>query len=209
MKIPRMSLAVILSSIITIGLFSMMVSMVFTDVKFIDDGDVLPISFGPVAAPKEIDPAPRKKIPPKPEPEELPPPPSLKITEIDIQPIDIDIKFDPLSPFPPGPGMGISGGKLPPGHSGNEEAIVMLAVSPQYPGDAALDGIEGWVKLEFTITKTGTVKNPRVIEAKPPRIFNKSALHSILRWKFKPRMIKGKAVERTARQTIAFSLKEA
>jgi protein TonB len=75
-----------------------------------------------------------------------------------------------------------------------------------YPRDAAMQGVEGWVKVEFTITEIGTVKDPRVIDADPPRIFNREALRAILKWKFKPRVVDGVAVERQATQIIDFNL---
>ena len=62
------------------------------------------------------------------------------------------------------------------------------------------------MKVEFTITAIGTVKNPRVIDAKPPRVFNREAIRAILKWKFKPRVVDGVAVDRTATQVIDFSL---
>jgi len=55
----------------------------------------------------------------------------------------------------------------------------------------------------------GTVKDPRVIEAEPARIFNREAIRAILKWKFKPRVVDGIAVERRATQIIDFSLDEA
>ena len=69
-----------------------------------------------------------------------------------------------------------------------------------------MKGQEGWVKIEFTITETGTVKSPRVIDAEPPRVFNREAIRAILKWKFKPRVVDGVAVERLATQTIDFNL---
>jgi protein TonB len=75
-----------------------------------------------------------------------------------------------------------------------------------YPRDAAISGIEGWVNVEFTITEVGTVKNPRVIDAEPGRIFNREAIRAILKWKFKPRVVEGVAVERRATQIIDFTL---
>jgi protein TonB len=62
------------------------------------------------------------------------------------------------------------------------------------------------VKIEFTITEVGTVKSPKVIDAQPARIFNREAIRAILKWKFKPRVIDGVAVERRATQTIDFTL---
>jgi protein TonB len=77
-----------------------------------------------------------------------------------------------------------------------------------YPRRAALKGIEGWVKLEFTIMPDGSVDDVKVIDAKPRRIFNRAAIKSILRWKFKPRVVNGKAVARRATQTMEFKLQK-
>jgi protein TonB len=88
------------------------------------------------------------------------------------------------------------------------DIVPVVVIRPIYPRDAALSGIEGWVKVEFTITEAGTVRSPRVIEADPPRIFNREALRAILKWKFKPRVVDGVAVERLATQVIQFNLDE-
>jgi len=86
------------------------------------------------------------------------------------------------------------------------DIIPVVVIRPMYPRDAAISGIEGWVKVEFTITEAGTVKEPRVVDARPPRIFNREAIRAILKWKFKPRVIEGVAVERRATQIIDFTL---
>ena len=88
------------------------------------------------------------------------------------------------------------------------DIIPIVVIRPMYPRDAAMKGQEGWVKVEFTITSIGTVKNPRVIDSKPPRVFNREAIRAILKWKFKPRVVDGVAVERMATQVIDFSLDE-
>ena len=86
------------------------------------------------------------------------------------------------------------------------DIIPIVLVRPMYPREAAMKGQEGWVKIEFTITAIGTVKDPRVVDASPPRVFNREAIRAILRWKFKPRVIDGVAVDRPATQTIDFNL---
>ncbi len=82
----------------------------------------------------------------------------------------------------------------------------LLRIAPQYPRRAAIKGVEGWVKIAFTIQGDGTVSDPQVINAKPSRIFNRAALTAIKKWKFRPRMVDGKAVPRKAEQVIEFSL---
>jgi len=47
-----------------------------------------------------------------------------------------------------------------------------------------------------------------VVDAQPPRIFNREAMRALLKWKFKPRVVDGVAVERRATQVIDFSLDE-
>jgi len=88
------------------------------------------------------------------------------------------------------------------------DIIPVVVIRPMYPREAALNGVEGWVKIEFTITEVGTVKNPRVIDSQPARIFNREAIRAILKWKFKPRVVDGIAVERRAMQIIDFTLDE-
>jgi len=88
------------------------------------------------------------------------------------------------------------------------DIIPVVVIRPMYPREAAIAGIEGWVKVEFTITPLGTVTDATVVEADPARIFNREAIRAILKWKFKPRVIDGTAVERRATQIIDFSLHE-
>ena len=45
-----------------------------------------------------------------------------------------------------------------------------------------------------------------VVSADPENIFDKSALKAVLKWKFKPKLVDGQAVERQATQEIEFKL---
>jgi protein TonB len=89
------------------------------------------------------------------------------------------------------------------------DVVPLVRINPQYPRDAAMNQIEGYVTIEFTITETGAVRNPRVIDSKPPRVFDREAIRAILRWKFKPRVVDGEAIARRATQTIEFNLDDA
>lgn len=86
------------------------------------------------------------------------------------------------------------------------EAVPVFRIEPKYPRKAARKGIEGWVKVEFTITSKGTVTDPVVVDSRPRRTFDRSALQSIRKWRFKPKQMNGKAVERKASQVIEFKL---
>ena len=65
---------------------------------------------------------------------------------------------------------------------------------------------EGKVTIEFTISPSGAVINPMIINADPPEIFNAAALEAIQKWKFKPKIVDGKPTEQRAIQTIKFKL---
>jgi protein TonB len=119
------------------------------------------------------------------------------LPRIDIPDIDV--------PMVAGTGVFIGNFK-PSDQAAEGEIIPVMVIRPMYPREAALSGTEGWVKVEFTITETGTVKDPHVIESDPPRVFNREAIRAILKWKFKPRVVNGIAVERRATQVIDFSL---
>ena len=89
------------------------------------------------------------------------------------------------------------------------EYLPIVKVAPQYPRRALSRGIEGYVILEYTVTKQGTVKDPVVIEAKPEGTFDRAAIKSALRYKYKPRVVDGEPIEVSGVRTrITFQLTE-
>ena len=77
---------------------------------------------------------------------------------------------------------------------------------PQYPYKAAQRGIEGWVRVAFDVTASGSVENVEVIESDPPGVFDKAASRAVSRWRFKPRMLNGEAVPGRASQLVEFEI---
>ena len=86
------------------------------------------------------------------------------------------------------------------------DVIPIVQIEPQYPREAALDGTEGWVKLEFTILADGSVDQVRVVDSNPRRVFDRNAQRALYKWKFKPRVVDGQAVARQASITLEFKL---
>lgn len=94
------------------------------------------------------------------------------------------------------------------GQAGGPESEVMPLndVSPDYPRYALQRGIEGHVKLAFTINRAGAVENLRVLEASPHNVFEREARRAAVRWRFAPRTENGLAVAREAVKTLYFRL---
>src|SRR5688572_15051419 len=91
----------------------------------------------------------------------------------------------------------------------DRDVIPLVRINPDYPPRALSRGLEGWVQVQFTITATGTVKDPVVVDAMPKNIFDDAALKAIARWRYNPKVENGTAVERVGVQTrIVFQLEQ-
>jgi protein TonB len=150
-----------------------------------------------------------RQVPKKPPPPDKPPPPPQLQTQAPQQQVKqvLDIETPDIS-------VGFTGGPVVAAgwqagdNMGDGDIIPIVRIEPSYPRDAALKGIEGYVKVMLTILPDGSVGEARVIDANPPRIFNREAIRAVLRWKFKPRIVDGQAVSREAEQTIEFNLNQ-
>ena len=92
------------------------------------------------------------------------------------------------------------------GREVNANVIPLARVEPLYPRRARMMGMEGTVKLEFTITQTGTVRDIKVVGADPPEVFDRAAMRALSKWKFKPKIENNAAVEQHASVQINFKL---
>lgn len=172
-----------------------------------DLGAIAGIHFGPVEIPDEIANKSRRKPIKPPPPRDPPPPPKMQISRVDQQARNMPVMNMPNLDIPLVGGEGIFLGNFQQvDQTAEGDIIPVVVIRPVYPRDAAISGIEGWVKIEFTITEVGTVKDPQVVDAKPARVFNRAAIRAILKWKFKPRVVDGVAVDRRASQIIDFTL---
>lgn len=88
--------------------------------------------------------------------------------------------------------IGLSGGLSLDSSDGDYLPIVKVAAI--YPRRAQSRGIEGFVVVEFTVTKTGAVTNPLIIHAEPEGVFDRAALDAVVKFKYKPRVVDGVAM---------------
>lgn len=174
--------AVFAAFLITASLFLLMQYLISgSEDVFIAEPSGAVLTFSP-----EIeDEAPKpKKIKPE------PPPPVELEPEVHFEPPqaegvfgeELGVKFDPPTADHKTTIGAADGGILP-----------IVTVAPSYPRRMASQGIEGWVLLEFSVDPLGRVQNAQVIEAQPSSGFNQSAMSAIVRYKYKPQVVDGKA----------------
>lgn len=157
----------------------------------------------------------QRELPKKPAPANAPPRrPSF---DVEVQqnaprlPLSVDVPKISIAPSAGGgPYLG-TGWTQPQGEryaslAIDSEVIPIVRVRPNYPRYAVAKGLQGWVDLEFTILKDGTVSDISVLNAEPKAVFDQSAVASLTKWKFRPRLIAGQPIERRARQRINFYL---
>ncbi len=206
-RIAVFPVAVVVGAAITLVLFYFMFTLITTDAVKPKSGDNPTIDFSPVKLEAEAERKNRVRPKKPPPPKEPPPPPKMRVAQ-QTKPVNqmpsMDIPNLDLAASGDGPALGAVGLNVDQNAEG--DVIPLVRIPPQYPRKAAVAKIEGWVKVEFTITEEGTVTSPRVIEAKPPRIFDREALRAILKWKFKPKIVDGIRVPQVATQTIEFKL---
>ena len=119
----------------------------------------------------------------------LPPPDASQLAALDAG------SFAPDLDLSGGPALGAAGGA-------DTDVVPLVRVNPQYPSRALLANVEGWVHVEFTITAAGTVKDARVLDADPQGYFERAALAAVQKYKYKPKIEDGAAVERPGVQVV-------
>lgn len=87
-----------------------------------------------------------------------------------------------------------------PGAAGGD-LLPIVKVAPVYPTRLLNRGIEGYVILEYTVTRQGTVANVTVVESSHNG-FENAAMNSALKYKYMPRVINGEPVAVHGVQTL-------
>jgi protein TonB len=108
---------------------------------------------------------------------------------------------------PPRPVATLASASFEPRSGFSDGDIVPIArPRPAYPTLAARRGIEGYVVLEYTVTRAGTVEEVAVVESSNS-LFNRSALEAVNKFRYKPRIVDGHPVAvQGVRTKIRFEL---
>ena len=185
----RYLLGLVLAVVTTIGLLWGMQALIAGGSEVMSEpprGNVLDF----IRLKKEQQTVKKERKPQKPAKPKTPPPPMVQPQMAQANPnaqaisssFSADIALD----------AGLSGGLSL--ESGDGDYLPIVKVAPIYPRRAQSRGIEGFVIVEFTVTKTGAVRDAVVVNAEPESIFDRAALDAVLKFKYKPRVVDGVAM---------------
>lgn len=139
-----------------------------------------------------------------------PPPPRLAdVKQADVEPTSTLAATNVPVPSPPAISPAISDNAAGSGANVEDSATVTAAatplperappvvqsvepklikmVQPEYPQEASMRGIEGWVDVSLSVTAAGDVVAPRIEDSSRGRLFNRAALAAVQQWKYEPR----------------------
>ncbi|MDZ7783455.1 MAG: TonB family protein [Halioglobus sp.] len=120
------------------------------------------------------------------DPEE--PPPDLETPDVDM---DMEVEAVNIAPQArvdvsiDGSGVG----------TGDGEYLPIVKVAPIYPRRAQTRGITGYCIVEYTVTTSGRIRDPQVVDCEPSGVFERASLKAAEKFKYKPRVVDGQPIE--------------
>jgi len=186
----RLVIGLVMAMAVTLSLFWLMQYLIETaDRTLNDDGAGNLVDFVRVKRDEAIE---RRQLKPKkpPPPESAPPqPPTPQLDNLNpnaekiaISAVPVETDIEMTGGFSLGVGEG--------------DYLPIVKVAPIYPNRALTRGIEGFCVVQYTVTRQGTTKDPVVIESQcTSSLFHRASVNAALKFKYKPRIMDGEAVE--------------
>jgi len=188
--LTRLATGLVLGLAITLSLFWVMQYLIATaDRSLNDDGAGTLVDFVRIKRDESV--KQRQLKPKKPPPPDAPPPqpPTPQLENLDANAEKIAISEVPVETdieMTGGFSLGI----------GEGDYLPIVKVAPIYPNRALTRGIEGFCVVQYTVTQLGTVKDPVVVEDMcSSSLFHSASVNAALKFKYKPRIMDGQAVE--------------
>jgi len=186
----RLAIGLVVGLAITAGLFWMMQYLIDTADRTLNESSTgALLEFVRLKRDESIQ---RRQLKPKkPPPPDAPPPqpPTPKLDSLDPSAEKIAITAVPVETD-----IEMSGGfSLGVGEG---DYLPIVKVAPIYPARALQRGLEGFCVVEYTVTSLGTIRGPVVVESQcTSSLFHRASVQAALKFKYKPRVIDGNAVE--------------
>jgi len=188
--LTRMAIGIVLGLAVTLSLFWLMQYLIATADRSLNEetaGNLL--DFVRIKRDESIQ---RRQLKPKkpPTPEKAPPqPPTPQLDDLNPNAEKIAISAVPVETdirMTGGFSLGV----------GEGDYLPIVKVAPIYPNRALTRGVEGFCVVQYTVTSLGTTKDPVVIESQcTSSLFHRASINASLKFKYKPRIIDGQAVE--------------
>ena len=187
----RIIVSILLGALVAFGLFVVMAKLIENSARPADEVPEAPVIDIVMQEPDDETQTRTRKPPPPPPPPQQPP----KVQPVEPEAAEPNTDgFSLAIPSVDTGGVGVDIGGVG-AMQRDGDATPIVRIDPKYPPDAAHDGREGWVKLQFTINEQGGVDDISVIDADPKRIFDREARRALSKWKYKPKIVDGKAVK--------------
>jgi len=180
-----MIFAILLSIPVVVGLFMIMHSLIDRD---FENPDVANTKIAELVQPdEEIQLETATKKPEKTEdPEE--PPPEMEMVALDL---DMNNNIENVAPQA-SIDVSISSTGM---SAGDGEYLPIVKVAPIYPRRAQTRGISGYCIVEYTVTTSGAIRDSKAVDCEPAGVFEKASVKASLKFKYKPRVVDGEAIE--------------
>jgi periplasmic protein TonB len=184
-SLVRTAISILLAIIVVVALFLIMRTLI--DGNFVnpevDDRMVAEL----VRLPDDIE---LQNSTPKPDKAEDPeePPPDMEMEQLDV---DMDVDIENVAPRA-NINISIGTGTMA---QGDGEYLPIVKVAPIYPRRAQTRGISGYCIVEYTVTTSGAIRDPRAVDCQPSGVFDKASVKASLKFKYKPRMVDGEPIE--------------
>ena len=181
----RTAISILLAIVVVVALFLIMRTLIDGDFvnPEVDDRMVAEL----VRLPDDIE---LQNSTPKPDKAEDPeePPPDMEMEQLDV---DMDVNIENVAPRA-NINISIGTGTMA---QGDGEYLPIVKVAPIYPRRAQTRGISGYCIVEYTVTTSGAIRDPRAVDCQPSGVFDKASVKASLKFKYKPRVVDGEPIE--------------
>ena len=181
----RLLISALLAVPVALGLFMVMNALIDSD---FEQDELKSRKIADIVTPEDtIETNVKEQKPEKVEDPEQPPP--------EMQPLDFDMDMDTnVANIAPTTGVDISISSSGMS-SGDGEYLPIVKVAPIYPRRAQTRGITGYCIVEYTVTRTGSIRDPKPVDCQPSGVFESASVKASLKFKYKPRVVDGEAIE--------------
>ncbi len=202
----RFPIALLLSGVISVGLFSTLSALIHVRGET-EQALALPkVEFVRLKRSVEIEEKKREKVE-RVKPTPSPVTPTLAVAKEEGFDLGLDVEAIAAGL---GAEFGSAGGGGGDGTGGalafsaglsDRDALPLVRVEPEYPPQARQRRLEGWVQVRFTISTAGSVKDAVVVKSSHA-LFERNAVQAVNKWKYQPLLREGKPAEAPGQQVV-------